>query len=221
MKKIEFTEYENNYINDSNTYRDDSENVYIADSYLLRELYVVAKPVGDSLSGYKFKNESIEFAQNLLRNSQGYDIRIKRDKDFANICNVIAKPISANAELRYDCYNSYSIALRLIQDLRRQEILIGRKLSNRVKKEPMTEEDLYESLFGAIEDNMETDGKVVVSGTTIYTTGNLIADMSLIKRLIYTNDYRKDIGNATKTYDERLGALEGEEKDLKIKSLKK
>ena len=203
-QKLDYTEIEANYINDQNTYRDESANVFFK-SEIPAGYTVYAKPVQGSERSYKFKekdNNSAYFvAQNLMDKSVGYSFEVRNNR-------IICKPTTSKAILIINIESGLDTALALVRYLREQEVVNRRKYNatkgfSLVKKminDNLTEDELYESLFDTIDENIEECGNVWINNTMFY-------DAKVAKRQIARNDLNKAIDKATEKYEETIDKI--------------
>jgi len=201
-KNYEFTEVERNYINDSNTYQHDDENVYCfctAPNYT-----VFAKPVEDSKGSYTFKekneNDAYFLARELMDKSQGYSFEVRNKR-------VLCKPTTSKATLVIELEDRLT-AYAVVKYLREQEVVNRRKYNatkgfSLVKKmisDNMTEAELYESLFDTIDETIENDRVIITKNKIFY-------DAKSAKRYVARNDFNREIEQATEKYEEKIDEI--------------
>lgn len=202
-KNYEFSLEERMYICDQESYTDTSKNVFMLD--LGSNKYTIfAKPVAGSKSAYVFAEDSEEtakeVAENLLKQSQGYSFE-QRNK------RVLCKPTTSKATIVLDVDGSF-YAHAIVKELRKQEVINNIKYNatkgfSLIKKmigDKLTEEELYASLYDAIDYNIEESGSVVI-GNGIYF------DAKTAKRRIASDDLHKAIDKATEQYQDTIDTI--------------
>lgn len=202
-QKIDYTEEERNYINDVNTYGDESANVFFR--YAIPTGYkVYAKPVEGSKGSYTFKekneNDAYFLARELMDKSIGYSFEARNKR-------VLCKPTTSKATLVLQLEDRLT-AYAVVKYLREQEVVNRRKYNatkgfSLVKKminDNLTEEELYESLYDTIDEVIEEDGAIMI-GNSFYF------DAKAAKRKIATDDLHKEINKATENFEERISEI--------------
>lgn len=157
---------------------------------------VYAKPFGDSKSSFKFVTKNEISAQKmvpmLLDESIGYSFEVRGKR-------VLAKPTTQKATLTILCEDKH-FAIKMVEYLRAQEIVNRRNAEKRRAQNQgtrlirtmiaPTEAELYESLYNAIEDTIESD-------SVAYVDDLPFTDLLSAKTHIAQTDFKKEVDKAS------------------------
>lgn len=202
MKKvINYTIEEQDYIENNHT--NEIANIFYKQNPSRSRFTVYAKPFDASKSSFKFSQSSetnaYKLASALMDESIGYSFEVRGKR-------VLAKPTTNKATLVF-ALDDENTAREIVKFLRKQEIS-NRKTAEKRKAKmqgtqlirkmiTLSEDELYESLYDAMEDELETEGIVCVDNTP-YT------DLISAKTHIAQADFNKKVANASQELCEKL-----------------